>query len=320
MRYILCFLLATFLLVQSCESDIKLESEIAKIEMDVKIERFDRFFAEASPSDLPQLKASYPFMFSSQYPDSLWIAKMSDTLQQQLFAEVDKKFQNIDGVKSDIENLFKHLKYYNPVFKTPRVITVTNDVDHRNKTIVTDSIILIALDTYLGKEHEFYANIQVYIREHFEANQIASDLATEYAEKYIYQPSRKSLIEEMVYFGKQLYFKDIMLPFKTDAEKIGYSQAQMDWALENEPNIWQYFVERELLFETDPKLAGRFINASPFTKFNLELDAESPGRLGQYLGWQIVRAYMENNDADFKDMLQMDATELFNTSKFKPRK
>ena len=86
MRYILCFLLATFLLVQSCESDSKLESEIAKIEMDVKVERFDRFFAEASPNDLPQLKASYPFMFSSQYPDSLWIAKMSDTLQQQLFA------------------------------------------------------------------------------------------------------------------------------------------------------------------------------------------------------------------------------------------
>jgi uncharacterized protein YjaZ len=88
----------------------------------------------------------------------------------------------------------------------------------------------------------------------------------------------------------------------------------------NESNIWQFFVERELLFETDPKLARRFINPAPFTKFNLELDAESPGRLGQYMGWQIVRAYMENNETDFKDMMQMDATELFNKSKFKPRK
>ena len=74
------------------------------------------------------------------------------------------------------------------------------------------------------------------------------------------------------------------------------------------------------MFETDQKLAGRFINPAPFSKFNLELDAESPGRLGQYIGWQIVKAYMENSDADLKDMLQMDATELFNKSKFKPRK
>ena len=124
----------------------------------------------------------------------------------------------------------------------------------------------------------------------------------------------------MVYFGKILYFKDVMIPFKSDEEKIGYTKDQLAWALANESSIWEFFVERELLFETDPKLAGRFINPAPFSKFNLELDAESPGRLGQYIGWQIVKAYMENSDADLKDMLQMDATELFNKSKFKPRK
>lgn len=320
MRKVLSVFIVFFLLFQSCETDSKLETEIAKIDIDVKIERFDKLFAEASPNDLPKLKRAYPFMFSKQYADSIWIARMNDTLQRQMFSEIEKKYADMAEINTELVGLFQHLKYYNPRFKAPRIITLINDVEYRNKIIVTDSIALIAIDNYLGSDHEFYGNIQKYIRANFESPQIVSDLATEYAQKQIYQPSRKSLIDEMVYFGKILYYKDVMIPFKTDEEKIGYTKEQLAWALENEPNIWEYFVERELLFETDPKLAGRFINPGPFTKFNLELDAESPGRLGQYLGWQIVRAYMENNDTDFKDMLQMDATELFNKSKFKPRK
>lgn len=320
MRNLLSFLVVIFLCFQSCENDSKVEKEIAKIDIDVQVERFEKLFAEASPNDLPKLKAEYPFMFSRQYHDSVWIARMQDTLQQEMFYEIQKQYADFTEINDDIKSLFQHLKYYYPAFNSPRVITLINDVEYRNKTIVTDSIALIAIDNYLGSDHMFYGNIQQYIRQNFEAPQIVSDLATEYAQQQIYQPTRKSLLDEMVYFGKILYFKDVMIPFKSDAEKIGYTQEELDWAIENEPNIWQFFVERELLFETDPKLAGRFINPAPFTKFNLELDAESPGRLGQYIGWQIVKAYMENNDADFNDMLQMDATELFNKSKFKPRK
>jgi len=321
MRYLQSFFVVIILLFfQSCENDNKLENEIVKINISVDVERFDKFFAEASPDDLPKLKADYPFMFSNRYSDSIWIARMQDTLQQQMFFEIEKQYADFTEISEEITSLFQHIKYYYPTFKSPRVITLINDVEYRNKTIVTDSIALIAIDNYLGRDHEFYGNIQKYIKQNFEASQIVSDLAGDYAQKQIYQPSRKSLIDEMVYFGKILYFKDKMIPFKADEEKIGYTKEQMDWAIENESNIWQYFVERELLFETDPKLASRFINPGPFTKFNLELDAESPGRLGQYIGWQIVRAYMNNNDTDFKDMLQMDAIELFNKSKFKPRK
>lgn len=320
MRNKLSFLIVILVLFQSCGNESKIENEIAQIEVNVQVERFDKLFAESSPNDLPKLKADYPFMFSKQYPDAVWIARMNDTLQQHMFSEIEKKYDDFSQVEEGLISFYQHLKYYNPTFRTPRIFTVINDVDYRSKTIVTDSITLIAIDNYLGKEHEFYGNIQKYLKQNFEPSQIVSDLATEYAKREIYQPSRKSLIDEMVYYGKILYFKDVMIPFKTDAEKIGYTKEQLDWAIENEPNIWEYFVERELLFETDPKLASRFINPGPFTKFNLELDAESPGRLGQYIGWQIVRAYMNNNDTDFKSMLQMEATELFNKSKFKPRK
>ena len=124
----------------------------------------------------------------------------------------------------------------------------------------------------------------------------------------------------MIYFGKLLYFKDAVLPNKTDTEKIGYTQLELDWSRANESEIWRNFVENELLYSTNAKLPGRFINPAPFSKFYLELDNESPGRIGQYIGWQIVRAYMKNNDVSLSKMLITNADDIFKQSKFKPRK
>ncbi len=314
-------ILMIFIAVFSCKKSNQLESDIAKINADVKIERFDMLFAKTTANNLPDLKQAYPFMFSEKYEDSFWIDKIADTLQQQLFDEVRKTFQNFDTIETDIEALFNHLKYYFSEFNPPRVITVTNDVDYRYKVIVTDTISLIALDNYLGSDHEFYGNIPKYICQNLKSEQVVVDLATEYATKYIHQPSKKTLLDEMIYFGKQLYFKDVMIPFKTEAERIGYSQEQLDWAMANESYIWRFFVERELLFSTDSKLPSRFINPAPFSKFYLEqIDSESPGRLGQYIGWQIVKAYMDQNDVSLKQMLMASTEDIFNNSKFKPRK
>jgi len=125
----------------------------------------------------------------------------------------------------------------------------------------------------------------------------------------------------MIYFGKQLYFKDVMLPSTTQAQRIGYTSNQLDWVTANEAYIWRYFIERELLFDTDRKLLGRFINPAPFSKFYLEqIDTKSPGRVGQYIGWQIVSAYMKNNEVSLKEMLRTKPEDIFNKSKFKPRK
>ncbi|MFD2727002.1 gliding motility lipoprotein GldB [Hyunsoonleella rubra] len=309
------------IVVISCGKDNTLEQEIAKVNTDISVERFDLLFGEITEGNLPELKRAYPFMFSEKFPDSFWIAKTRDTIQRELFREVAEVFPNLDEVEMDIESLFNHLKYYFPEFSMPRVITTTSMVDYRNRVIVTDTIAIIALDNYLGKEHFFYQEIQKYIRKNFEAKQIVVDLASEYAGRYIYQPQRKTLLDEMVYFGKQLYFKDIMLPNVSEAERMGYSESEFEWARVNEHYIWRYFIERELLYSTDTKLLSRFINPAPFSKFYLEeIDADSPGRLGQYIGWQIVRAYMKNNEVSIKDMLQMKPEDIFNNSKFKPRK
>ena len=318
-KIVVLFIGLTFLI--SCEDDEKNANivDVSNIEVNFDIERFDKIFGEATPADLPKLKETFPFLFSTRFPDEFWISQMEDSLQQQLHKETTKTFSSLSKEKVEIAQLFKHLKYYNSYFKTPRVITATSSVDYRNKVIVTDSIVLISLDTYLGEKHFFYEGLQLYLKANMKPEQIVVDLATKYAEKEIFQPKRKTLLDEMVYYGKLLAYKDRVIPFKTNAAKISYTEAQYDWAKVNEENIWRYFIERELLFSTDAKLPNQFINPAPFSKFYLEeIDAESPGRIGRYLGWQIVKSYLKNNEVSFDKMLKTDAETIFNLSKYKP--
>ncbi|MTE28099.1 gliding motility lipoprotein GldB [Winogradskyella ouciana] len=308
------------LILLSCGEDSKLESEIEKIEVDFVVERFDKAYENTTANDLPKLKRAYPFLFSKHVPDSVWIKRINDTLQGMLLNEVNKAYPDFTDEKEDLRSLFKHLKYYDKTFNTPRVVTLTNDVDYRNKTIVTDSLVLIALDNFLGENHEFYQNIPRYLAANMQSDQIVPEVAEGYAKKYTFQTDRKTLLDEMIYFGKLLYFKDVMIPFVSDAEKIGYTEQQLKWAEANESSIWSHFIENEMLYSTDSKLPSRFIADAPFSKFYLELDNESPGRLGQYIGWQIVRAYAENTEEDVMLVLQKEPEEIFIKSKFKPKK
>ncbi|WP_411767347.1 gliding motility lipoprotein GldB [Winogradskyella sp. A3E31] len=313
-------LLVFCLLTLGCDEHTSLENEIAKVDVDFTVERFDRAVANATANDLPKLKAAYPFLFSRRVPDSIWVARLNDSLQNELLNEVDDAFGDFKTTTSELKSLFQHLKFYDTNFSIPRVITLTNDVDYRNKTIVNDTLALIALDNYLGEDHRFYQNIQRYIAANMTKDQIVPDVAEEMAKTYTYQSNRRTFLDEMIFFGKLLYFKDVMIPFKTDAEKIGYTQGQFDWAEINENQIWTYFIEKELLYSTDPKLVTRFIAPAPYSKFYLELDNESPGRLGQFMGWQIVRTYAEKTGADFKTILQTKPETIFRDSKYKPKK
>lgn len=318
MRYILLILMTGFLI--SCNDKGKLESEIQKIPMDVEVIRFDKDFAEATPEDLPKLKKRFPFFFPVQYHDSIWVEKLTDTLQRQLEEEVLKTFPMDDKLGNILRPLFQHIKYYFPKFQTPLVITTTSDVDYRNKVILADSMLVIALDTYLGSEHPFYEGIEKYVAKEMKPSQLVPDVAEVYARRYVSPPRSPSFLDQIIYYGKLLYLEDIWLTSTSDAEKIGYTELEFEWAEENELYMWRYFVENELLYSTDSKLGARFINPAPFSKFYLEIDNDSPGMLGRYLGWKIVRAYMQNTDTSVQQMIVTSADDIFTNSKYKPKK
>ncbi|MCV9928393.1 gliding motility lipoprotein GldB [Flavobacterium sp. LS1R49] len=315
--YRFAFALCVFFL--SCDKKSKIEKAVEEIPVNIKVERFDKVFFETQPKDLAKIKKEYPFFFPEGNDDSVWLNKMQDPLWRELYTEVQKKYGNFEPVRKEFNKLFQHIEYYFPKTKTPKVITIISEMDYNNKAIYADSLVIVALELYLGKEHKFY-QFPNYIKQNFEEKQIMPDVVSSFSSKKIARITDKNFITKMVYYGKQLYLKDLLLPEYSDADKIGYTPEQIKWCEENEGYMWRYFIEREMLYSDDSKLTTRFINTAPFSKFYLEIDNESPGRVGTWIGWQIVRSYMKNNDVSVEQLMQTNAKEIFEKSKYKPKK
>lgn len=308
------------LLLLACDRQSETEKQIEKVPVDLEISRFDQEFAAATAQDLPKLKYKYPFLFPEQYPDSVWLAKLQDTIQLELNTEVAKAFPDFSLEEDKLHALFQHVKYYFPQFQVPEVITITSEVDYKNKALYTGDYLFIALDTYLGEDHQFYIGIQDYLKKNFRKAQILPDAANEIAETLVPRADSRTFLSHMLYYGKLLYLKQLFIPAESDAEKMGYTAEELDWAAANEDQIWRYFIENELLYDTDSELYSRFLYPAPFSKFYLQLDNESPARLGQYIGWQIIRSYMEHNEVSVERMLKTPSEEIFNDAKYKPKK
>lgn len=313
-------LVSLTILFLSC-GDEKKEKEIVVTQpVDVKIERFDKLFYESKPEDLQTLKANYPFFFPPGNEDTVWTNKLSNPLLKELYQEVQKKYGDDKVLEKNVGDLVGRIKHFFPESRTPRVITLINEVDREAKAIYADTLAIISLDCYLGKDHRFYTDFPEFEKIGFEESQMLPDLVNNFMQGKIAPPSDRSLLSQMIYYGKLLYAKDELIPEVSDAAKIGYTEQQLDWCKANEAQMWSYFIENKLLYEANQKNDFRFIHEAPFSKFYLEIDNESPGKVGQWLGWQIVRSFMQNNSVSFHQLLELDAKTIFERSKYKPEK
>ena len=132
------------------------------------------------------------------------------------------------------------------------------------------------------------------------------------------QSSGKPLVEQMVEKGKQWWLLDKFLPNVPDSVKTGYTQAQLDWCLENEGLIWNYITRNERLDAIDPATLQTYIGEGPFTQgFSQEF---SPGNLGQWLGWRIVQKFEENNTSlKPAEIMVSSARKIIDEAKYKPK-
>ena len=316
--FIIVFLILSNFL--SCKSDHISVIDVSNVDVKFSIKRFEVDFYKADKGNLPLLKNKYPYLFPKSFSDSLAVSKMSDKEELDLFNETQKLYSDISKLELQLTSLFKHIKYYSPKFKSPNITTMISNIDYDSRVIYADSILLISLDVYLGKQHKFYADYPKYIKENNTKENIIVDIANSISENQIPSLTNRSFIGKMIHEGKKMYLLDLYLPTISDKLKIGYSEQKLDWAITNEEDIWKYFIERKLLFSTDTKLNKRFLDRAPFSKFYLEDDNQSPGIIGVWLGWQIVRSYMQNNDVSLQQLLKINELDLYKKSKYKPRK
>ena len=216
--------------------------------------------------------------------------------------------------------MFKHVKYNHVNFESPKIVTLITNLDYENKVVYDDSLLFVSLDMYFGKDSEVYQDFPLYIAQNFEKSHLVVDIAKSISERYFITSKSRQFIDLMINEGKKMYLIDSYLPSVSDAQKMGYAIEKLDWVEANESQLWKYFIENKLLYSTDSNLYTRFIANAPFSKFYIDIDKESPGSVGVYIGWQIVRSYMNNNDVTLQQVLQMDPMELFQKSKYKPKK
>ena len=317
-HYFLFFLLS--ILLFSCDSEPKNVIDVSGIEVDFSVKRFDIDFYQSKGENLETLKTEYPDLFPKSTPDSIWLAKINDQDEQELFVETQKVYQDFSKTRSELEDLFKHVKYYNEKFVAPGVITILSNVDYEYRVVYADPLLFISLDVYLGTDSEFYGDYPDYIKENNKQERIAVDVASQLIERQVKPSLNRTFLGKMIAAGKELYLLDLYLPLKPDYIKIGYSQEKFNWAVANESQVWRYFIENNLLYSTDTKLNKRFMDEAPFSKFYLSEDSNSPGRIGQWMGLQIFRSFMEKNDVSLQTLLRMTEEEIFEKSNYKPKK
>jgi len=236
MKSPLYIVLVVVLIFSGCGEENKVAEAVNKIDLELRISRFDNEFAKASADDIPELRKEYPFLFPA--PDSVWIAKLQDSLQIELREEVRTEFADFEQEAADIELLFKYIGYYFPKYTVPSVVTITNDVDYNNRIILADSLLFIGLDNYLGPGHKYYRGLQNYIAQDMNRDYLVSDIASAFANKVVARPKERTFLAQVIYYGKILYLKDKVMPFHSDEQKITYSEDQLHF-----PNLdWNWIM------------------------------------------------------------------------------
>ena len=289
-------------------------------DIEIELERFEDIFFASDINSLNNVKNDFPFLFPAQFEDQIWIDRLTDTIQNEIYNEVKKSFSDFSSQKNSVKDFYGNYLKYDSSYKIPRVITLTTDVDYRKKIILTDSLLLIGLDNYLGENHFFYTSFPKYIQSTFNKENIIIDIAKEYAKEAVIKEKADNytFIEKIINQGKILYFTSIMLPKEEPSRIIGYSSLDFQWALENEKDIWSNFSENNYLFKSDINLETRFIKLAPFSKFYLSIDNQSPSMIGKYIGWQIVKSFMKNNSLSLNELVQSNPMYIYNNSKYKP--
>ena len=316
-KYLGVFLLLS--LIVSCKNE-ETKIDVSHINVEIDLARFDQDFQKVDANTFGDVKNKYPYLFPGNEIDSVWIARKNDSLAQVLFKEIQIIFGDFEVEKLAITDVFKRVIYHYPTFKPPKVITLVSNLSMEDQIIYADTLLLVSLDTYLGKNSPFYANYPTYLKTNFDKNQLPIQIARALAKETQPKTPNRVFIDRIVAAGKLYYAMHEFLPDESEATLLNYTDAQLKWAQENEEEIWKYFIEKEYLFSTDKELKLRFLDSAPFSKFYLVSDNKSPGRIGEWLGYQIVKAYMQNYIVSLPELIATSPEEIFKKSNYKPKR
>lgn len=291
----------------------------------------DQLPAITTKEQLVEFLTKYPhirdvFMSRGDYPsDSVFIndrfKKFTNPHIDTLLMEARRVFpDNAAQLKEEFRQAFANFKSYYPDFTPPKIQTIVTGFER--DVIVTDSLIVIGLDYYLGAGAKYeILNLYDYMKRRYQPGFIVPSVMLLYGidDKYnANDPQDRTMLAEMVGYGKAYYFAKRMVPCSPDSVLIGYTSEEMNGSRANESLIWSRLIEDQVLFSTSNQDKQKYIIDRPKT---LEVGEKCPGRIGQWVGWRMVEQYSETHrDVTLPQIMSFpDAAKLFNDSGYKPQ-
>jgi len=338
-KQIYLFFSIALLLLPACGRNKK--ADVSNIQVTITIQRFDRDFDQmhikpmASQARLLQQK--YGVFYTDYIERILEAGSTRDTgyfaTLNRVFSnngyvdlkkEVDSVYPNLDKQNAELTDAFRRIKYYFPKVKVPVFYSYFSGF--KAQTSIGNNYFGIGLDMFLGAQSKFYPAIiesfPHYVSRRFTPQNIAPRVVEGFARENMFPENddNQSLLTKMVYNGKIMYFMDQVLPDAEDSIKIGYTPQQLKWCNDFKAQIWGYFLEDNLLYETDFQKIQKYLNEAPFTPGLGEKNDSAP-KLGVWTGWQIVRQYMDRHPEVTLAQLMAsdDAQTILNESKYRPK-
>lgn len=277
---------------------------------------------------ISQLRKENPLFYSDQVSDEVYQSIRTDSTLKSIYQEVNNLLKETTDLPDEMGEAFGRTKYFFPNWQPPLVFVYSSDLNdlYNPITYSLSGDVFIALDAFLGRESVWYEIVQPpvfnYVKEGMNPENILPKLVEAIGKEIIPSTERNDFLGKMILEGKYLILKDALLPKVQDSLKIGYTEAELEWCKIHEYAIWNYFIESDYLFSSDKELEKRFLDVGPFSKFYSDIQQDSPGRVGAWIGWQILRKYhQEKPEVSLKEiLLETDAREIFKTSGYKPKR
>jgi len=302
----------------------------------LKINRFDAdLFAlkfdslQSEPITLAKKYPNFFYLFTKQIinigdssnPQMVQLLKgfLNDQYINEMYAEVKKQFSDVNIYNNQLTDAFKGYHYFFPEAKIPEITYFVSGYNYANVT--TASTLAIGLEMYLGSNYKPYALMEIPLykqklmrKEYLTADAIQSWISTEFEKEEDFS----SLLNQMLHKGKVIYVAEKLFPAMSDTIKFGYTSSQLNWCQSNESKVWSHFIEKKLLFAALRGDTYKYINEGPFTA---GFPRESPGKLGVWLGYQIVKKYMDQQEnLTLKQLFNNhNAQQILTQSKYKPK-
>ncbi|MDR3142841.1 MAG: gliding motility protein GldB [Tannerellaceae bacterium] len=232
-----------------------------------------------------------------------------------LYRDAITAYDSISDIEKQLGAGFAYLQAHFPAMETPAVYMHVSGLNQN--VLAAENLLSLSIDKYMGKTYPLYLNFFYdYQLEDMQRSHIVPDYLSGWLlSEYPFTGKENVLLERMVYEGKIRYLVSHALPGATPCELMGYSEKDYEWCTTHEKAVWKAIVERKHLYTPDHITANKYFEDMPSTFLSLD----APGKLGVWIGWQIVTGYMKETHTTPEELMkQTNAQEILTASKYKP--